>query len=105
MGLAALFTAGSSLALRRELVSLLLSSKVSSFPAYFNKAINHVRAALFLSRRVWVVPTKIGLQLPTEVSCFYCVCLMVSETFVVCILLAQEWPGCGEDPWRRSQYK
>lgn len=60
MGLTALFTAGSSLSLRRELVSLLLSSRGSSVPAYFNKAINHVRAALFLSRCVWVVLTKIG---------------------------------------------
>lgn len=54
------FAAGNSLALRRELVSLLLSSKGSSFPAHFNEAINHVRAALFLSRCVWVVPTTIG---------------------------------------------
>lgn len=34
---------------------------------------------------VWVVPTKIGPSLPTEVSCFCCVCLMVSEAFVVCL--------------------
>lgn len=61
-----------------ERMSLLLPSKGSSFPVCFIKTINDVRAALFLSRRVWVVPTKTGPSLPARVSRFHCVCLMVS---------------------------
>lgn len=76
VGLTALFTAGSTVALRGEWVSCSLP-RAAPFQ-YALLKLNDVRAALFLSRRVWVVPTKTGPSLPARVSRFHCVCLMVS---------------------------
>lgn len=55
--------------------------------------INPCESCIIPGRCVWVVPTKIGPYLPTEVSCFCCACLMVSETFVVCLCASTRVAG------------